>query len=43
VIYYRGKNRGVQCQLGIDHAKNDWIMVFRQRDEAISKELKTEI
>jgi glycosyltransferase involved in cell wall biosynthesis len=42
VIYYRGKNRGVQCQLGIDHAKNDWILVL-DSDEAISKELKTEI
>lgn len=42
VIYYQGKNRGIQCQMGIDKAKNDWILIL-DSDEELSLELKEEI
>ncbi len=42
IVLYSRKNRGVQCQLGINKAKNDWVLIL-DSDEALSTELRREI
>jgi len=42
IIFYQGKNRGIQCQLGINQTTNNWVLIL-DSDETVSKELKQEI
>lgn len=42
VIYYQGENRGIQCQMGIDKTKNDWVLIL-DSDETVSDLLRSEI
>lgn len=42
IFYYKGKNRGIQCQMGIDKAKKNWILIL-DSDEELTNELKEEI
>lgn len=42
VLFYKDKNRGIQCQMGVNKAKNEWILVL-DSDESLPKQLKEEI
>lgn len=42
VIYYKEKNRGIQCQMGVNKAKNDWVLIL-DSDEELTPELNKEI
>src|SRR3989344_9212666 len=42
IFFYQGENWGHQCQIGLEKAIGDWVLVL-DSDEVVAKKLKKEI